>query len=133
MSRRAWILVGLVAAVVVGGLAAAYLSGVIIVGDPFSGVWNMQGRPLDTGALIKHTDDGYVFTALVGGKAVGWHPLRRDRRTLIGEWDAERYTFEYQPWTGHLVSIYRSRGGREIGPLVLKKATGDTSLAPQTD
>jgi hypothetical protein len=130
MGRRGWIIVGVVAAVAVASLAAAYLTGLVIVGDPYSGVWNVEAKPADTGSLIKQTDDGYVFTALVGGKVMGWHPLHRDGRTLFGEWNRERYVFEYQPWSGHLVWTYRDHGILRVDGMPLKKAA-DSSAVPQ--
>jgi hypothetical protein len=131
VGKRAWIVVGVVAAIVVGSLAAIYLTGLVIVGDPDSGVWNVEGKPAHTGYLIKQTDDGYVFTALVGGEVVGWHSLQRDGRTLAGEWGSERMTFEYQPWSGHLVWTSWDHG--RLGPhSPLRKATNDTSVPKQT-
>jgi hypothetical protein len=137
MSRRAWVIVGVVAAVVVGSLAAVYLTGLIIVGDPYSGVWNVEGRWTSAGPnggyLIKRTDDGYVFTALVGDELVGWRPLQQDGRTLTGEWDGTRFIFKYQPWTGHLVWTYWEHDILRVPSLPLRKATDDTSVPKQVD
>ena len=136
MSKRTWGIVGLVAAVVVAVLAAAYLTGFIIVGDPFSGLWNTDGAHTKwktTGSLIKLTDDGYVFTALVGGKVNGWHPLEQHRRTLSGEWGGERFIFTYQPWSGHLVWMYWDHGNLVVPGMSLKKVTGGTSVPAQTN
>ena len=133
MSRRVWIIVGVVAAVVVASPAAVYLTGLVIVGDPYSGVWNVEGTPAHTGSLIKQTDDGYLFTALVGGEAVGWHPLQREGRTLEGEYpEAQRVTFEYQPWSGRLVWTNWDHGTLR-GHLTLRKATDDTSVPKPVD
>jgi hypothetical protein len=133
VTKRAWIIVGVVAAVVVCSLAAVYLTGLVIVGDPYSGVWNVEGKPPHTGSLIKRTDEGYVFTALVGGEAVGWHRLQRDGRTLEGEYpDAQRVAFEYQPWTGRLVWTNWDHGTLR-GHLTLRKATDDTTVPKLVD
>ena len=133
MTKRAWIIVGVVAAVVVCSLAAVYLTGLVIVGDPYSGVWNVEGKPPHTGSLIKRTDEGYVFTALVGGEPVGWHPLQRDGRTLEGEYpDAQRVAFEYQPWAGRLVWTNWDHGTLR-GHLTLRKATDDTTVPKLVD
>jgi hypothetical protein len=136
VGKRAWIVVGVVAAVIVASLAAVYLTGLIIVGDPFSGLWNTDGADTEyktTGSLIKHTDDGYVFTALVGGEVNGWHPLEQDRRTLSGEWNGERFIFTYQPWSGHLVWTYWDHDTLRVRGMVLKKVTSDTSVPTQVD
>ena len=134
MSKRAWIIVGVVAAVVVGSLAAVYLSGLITDGDPFTGVWNVEGKPPDTGLLIRRTDDGYVFITLVGGKAGGLHSLERRGRTLVGEFgDNHRVSFEYQPSNGHLVWRKWVNGIR-VGPQELRKAAdGSSVVVPGTD
>jgi hypothetical protein len=133
VSKRAWIIVGVVTAGVVASLAAVYLTGLVIVGDPYSGVWNVEGKPEHTGSLIKQADGGYLFTALVGGEAVGWHPLQRNGRTLEGEYpEAHRVTFEYQPWSGRLVWTNWDHGTLR-GHLTLKKATDDTSVPKPAD
>lgn len=138
MSRRARAIVGVVAAGVVAALAAAYLTGFIIVGDPYSGVWNVEGQwnatGFNGGSLIKQTDSGYVFTYVQGTKEMGWHPLQRHGRSLEGEYgDAQRVIFEYQPWTGHLVWTWHDHGLLRVPRLPLKKATDSTSVPPQTD
>jgi hypothetical protein len=133
VSKRAWIVVGVVAAVVVASLAAVYLTGLVIVGDPYSGVWNVEGKPAHTGSLIKRTDEGYVFSALIGGEANGWQPLQRHGRTLEFENpEGHRVTFEYQPWTGHLVWTNWDRDQLR-GHLTLRKATDDTSVPKPVD
>jgi hypothetical protein len=128
VSKRGWIIGGVAAAVVGCALAAVYLTGLVIIGDPYSGVWNVEAKPADTGSLIRQTDDGYVFTALVGGKVMGWHPLRRDGRTLVGEWDSERHVFEYQPWNGRLVWTHWDHDTLRVDGMPLKKATDSTSV-----
>jgi hypothetical protein len=131
MGKRTWGIIGLVVAVVAAVLAAAYLTGFIIVGDPFSGLWNTEGADTKfktTGYLIKRTDEGYAFTALVGGEVKGWHPLEQDRRTLSGEWGGERYTFTCQPWSGHLAWSWWERRAPRVRGMVLKKVTGSTSI-----
>ncbi len=133
MGTRAWIVVGVVAAVIVASLAAVYLTGLIIVGDPYSGVWNVEGKPTHTGSLIKRTDEGYVFSALIGGKDNGWQPLQRHGRTLEFENpEGHKVTFEYQPWTGHLIWTNWDRG-KLRGRLTLRKATDDTSVPKPVD
>ncbi|MFA4965705.1 MAG: hypothetical protein WC709_08745 [Thermoleophilia bacterium] len=128
MSKRTLIRVGLTGAVVVALLVAVYLSGLISDGDPFTGVWNVEGKPPDTGSLIRRTDDGYVYIALVAGNAVAWCRLERRGRTLVGETgDDHRVSFEYQPSNGHLVLWQWIRGIR-IGPLELRKAADGSSV-----
>jgi hypothetical protein len=135
MKKRAWIIVGVVAAVVVVALAAVYLSGVVIVGDPFSGMWNTAGKPVGaqggSGYLIKRTDDGYVFAAQAGTNRQGWRHLQRHGRTLDATWYGEEFTFAYQPWSGHLAYTYRDHG--ILIHMTLKKAPGSTTGAPASD
>ena len=137
MKKRAWVIVGVVAAVVIGALAAVYLTGLVIVGDPFSGLWNTSGQPVGakggSGYLIKRADDGYVVTALAGTHVQGWRPLQRHGRTLDGSWYGEEMAFEYQPWSGHLVWKYWEHG-KQLGPgMTLKRATSSTSIPAQTN
>ena len=130
---------------VVAVLAAAYLTGfIIILGDPFSGVWNTDpaatlspagtwiadGPNASSGVVIKRTSSGYVYTMVAGTTTNGWHPLERDGRVLDSK--ASGATFEYQPWSGHLVFTDQPPHTRRLGPLVLKKVTDSTSIPPQT-
>lgn len=146
MRRRAWIMVGVATAVVLAAAAAAYLTGFIIVGDPFSGVWNTDAAAtlgpdgewkttgeLSGGSLIKRTSSGYVFTMVWGAKARGWHPLRRHGRRLEAEYDDQRITFEYQPWSGHLLWTYYDHGILRADAVALEKVTDSTSVPPQTN
>jgi len=130
---------------VVAVLAAAYLTGsIIILGDPFSGVWNTDpaatlspagtwiadGPNASSGVVIKRTSSGYVYTMVAGTTTNGWHPLERHGRVLDSK--ASGATFEYQPWSGHLVFTDQPPHTRRLGPLVLKKVTDSTSIPPQT-
>jgi hypothetical protein len=137
MGKRAWIIVGAVSLAVAATLAAAYLTGSIVIGDPFSGVWNYRGTwssdGQDTGSLIKQTENGYVFTQVLADKAQGWLPLQRDGRTLTAQWDDERFTFEYQPWNGRLVWKAWHHGRVEVPGMPLRKVTGSTSLPVATN
>jgi len=124
---------------VVAALAAAYLTGfIIIIGDPFSGVWNTDpagtwiadGPNASSGVVIKRASSGYVYTMVAGTTTNGWHPLERHGRVLDSK--ARGATFEYQPWSGHLVFTSQPPHTRRLGPLVLKKVTDSTSIPPQT-
>jgi hypothetical protein len=134
MKKRAWVIVGVVAAVVIGALAATYLTGLVVVGDPFSGLWNRGGQPVGveggSGYLIKQTDDGYVFTAVAGTSPGGWRQLQRHGRTLDGKWGREEFTFEYQPWNGHLAYTYREQPSIVVH-MALKKAPNSTAVLPE--
>lgn len=135
------VLVVIVAAVMVA-MAAAYLTGFITIGDPFSGVWSTDPAatlsPAGTwtnessGLLIKRTGTGYVFTSVIGmTHSTGWKPLKRHGWVLEYKTKSESFKFEYQPWTGHLVSADVYDIGRHI-VLVLRKVTDSTSIPPQT-
>ena len=145
MSRRAWVVVGAVAAVILAASAAAYLTGFVIIGDPFSGVWSTdpaaalspegtwiaEGPNASSGLLIKQTSSGYVYTGLLGTTMItGWQPLERHGRVLDNK--VRRFSAEYQPWSGHLV-VTDGSGGRVIGPLILRKVTDSTSVPSQTN
>jgi hypothetical protein len=137
VSKRTWIALGVLAAVVVGALAVVLLSGVVVLGDPFTGLWNAGGSLTDKGPnggyVIKHTADGYEVTGVVGEHVQGWRPLKRDGRTLVGDWGYERMTFEYQPWNRHLIFSAWNHGTVEVPGMALMKATSSTSIPPETD
>jgi hypothetical protein len=120
------------AAVVIGALAVVYMTGLVIVGDPFSGLWNTTGQPVGaqggSGYLIKQTDDGYAVTALAGTHVQGWRPLQRDGRTLHGKWYGEEMTFAYQPWSSHVAFTFRDHG-KILARMTFKKAT-DSTVVP---
>ena len=134
MKKRAWVIVGVVTAVVIGALAATYLTGLVVVGDPFSGLWNRGGQRLGaeggSGYLIKQTDDGYVFTAVAGTNLGGWQPLQHHGRTLESKWGGEEFTFEYRPWSGHLAFTYREQPGIVVH-MTFKKAPDSTVVPPE--
>jgi hypothetical protein len=145
MKRRGVVVLVVIVTAVVAVLAAAYLTGfIIILGDPFSGVWNTDpaatlspagtwiadGPNASSGVVIKRTSSGYVYTMVAGTTTNGWHPLERDGRVLDSK--ASGATFEYQPWSGHLVFTDQPPHTRRLGPLVLKKVTDSTSIPPQT-
>lgn len=130
MSRRAFIALLVIGVLAIAALLAVYFSGLIIVGDPFPGVWNVEGKPSDTGMLIKRMEDGYVFTALVAGEVVGWRRLERRGRILVGQYpDSKRVSFAYQPWDGHLVWTNWD-GGDLRGHLELSKAADGAPNTP---
>jgi hypothetical protein len=135
MKKRVWIIAGVVAAVVVGALAVVYLTGLVIVGDPYSGLWNTTGQQVGaqgtSGYLIKRTDDGYVFTAVAGTNENGWRPLQRHGRTLDAKSYGEEFSFAYQPWNGHLAYTYLDHG--IVVRLTLKKAPDSSAAAAQVD
>jgi hypothetical protein len=135
MRSRALVISGVVAVLVIAALGAVYLTGLVTLGDPYSGLWNTGGRLTakgpNGGYLIKRSGDGYVVSGVLGKYVQGWLPLRRDGRTLVGQWGAERMTFEYQPWTGRILWTSWSHGHRDVGPLLLDKATGSTSVPPR--
>jgi hypothetical protein len=145
MKRRGVVVLVVIVTAVVAVLAAAYLTGfIIILGDPFSGVWNTDpaatlspagtwiadGPNASSGVVIKRTSSGYVYTMVAGTTTNGWHPLERHGRVLDSK--ASGATFEYQPWSGHLVFTDQPPHTRRLGPLVLKKVTDSTSIPPQT-
>jgi hypothetical protein len=140
MSKRGWVVLAVLAAVMVGALAAVFLSGVVILGDPFTGLWNSGGKLTDKGPnggyLIKHTADGYEVSEVVGKDVLqGPLPLKRDGRKLVGEWGGGvRQTFVYQPWNGHLILSDWVHGHPDVPPvLTLRKATSSTSVPPEAD
>lgn len=136
MSKRVWVIAGVVVAVVVCSLAVVYLTGLVIVGDPFSGLWNTSGQPVrgekGGGYLVKRTDDGYAVTALAGTHVQGWRSLQRDGRTLHGEWYGEEMTFAYQPWSGHATFTFRDHG-KVLAHVTLKKAPDSTAVPSEVD
>jgi len=143
MNRRARVIGGAAAAVILVALAAAYLTGFLLIGDPLSGTWNTNpeaalgaegtwkadGPDPSSGIIIKRTSSGYVFAGVVGTILRGWYPLERHGRVLDSKAKSWRVTFEYQPWSGHLVSTDQ-QGGHQI-VLVLKKVTDSTSVPPK--
>jgi hypothetical protein len=155
--RRTFAVIVVVAvAAVVAGLTAAYLIGFTVVGDPFSGAWNTDPEktwgPAGTwrtdmanpssGLIIKRTSSGYVCTSVVGTHNSGWDPATRHGRTLEAQVKTidengtvvvgGRQTFEYQPWSGHLV-FTDYQGDRRTAHLVLKKVADSTSIPPQKE
>ncbi len=140
MSKRTWIVLGVLAAVLVGALAAVFLSGVVVRGDPFTGLWNSGGKLTDKGPnggyLIKHTADGYEVSEVVGKDVLqGPLPLKRDgrhARRRVGRRPAR--TFVYQPWNGRLILSAWIHGRPDVPPvLTLRKATSSTSIPPGAD
>lgn len=146
MSRRAWIIVEVAAVVVLIAVATAYLTGFIIVGDPFSGVWSTDtvvtlgadgerktAEKLSGGAIIKRTSSGYVFTiGFSGAKDLGWHPLERHGRRLEAQYDNQRVTFEYRPWNRYLLWTWYDHGVLRTAGLKLEKVADADSVPSQT-
>jgi hypothetical protein len=104
----------IVVAAALAAFAAAYLTGLIIVGDPFSGTWRLD--PKDAyGVVIKRTGDGYFFAVDNGETSTGWLSAKRKGRVLDSRLRlmdhgqpagmTVRSTFEYQPWNAHLVQV----------------------------
>jgi len=137
MSRRSAVVISVLVGVVAIAFGMAYLTGAIILGDPFTGVWNARGtwaRAGDSGAVIRRTSNGYVYTTITGVKpSEGWQPLQREGRRLVGEGNGGQTVFEYQPWTGHLVFIRREHGILIVRGMTLKRVTSSTQIPPASD
>jgi hypothetical protein len=62
------VVVEVIVAAVVAASAAAYLTGFIIIGDPFSGTWRLNPDDPNYAVVIKQTRAGYYF-AVANGKS----------------------------------------------------------------
>jgi hypothetical protein len=118
-------------------LFTGWLTGVLALGDPFTGTWKATGA--DSSIVIRHTDEGDSFTFVYGDTSNGWGSAERHRNTLTftgqglspdgrptGEVVHLRFVFE--PWTGNLLYDDGADGGGRAFPL--KKVSNSTSAPP---
>ena len=134
MRSKPILVAAIVVATAVAAVAAAYLTGLIIIGDPFSGTWRLDPKDA-SGVVIKRTDDGYFFASDNGHTSTGWLSAKRKGRILDsslrvmddGQFTGVtvRTTFEYQPWNGHLVEVDHGLH------LTLTKVSDSTWIHPQ--
>jgi hypothetical protein len=126
MSRRTLTVAVGLAAVVAVALVAAYMTGVVTIGDPFVGSWKADsGDPRGT-TVIRQTDEGYSFTFVWKNHSNGWHPVTRTRNTLSYEvklpgGKTTRVSIVFQPWNRRL-----NAGGRT------QHKVSDETTAPPT-